>query len=291
MDYYSREWSQTAPAIKGRTMLENVAYRLAAIDVDGTLVGPDLTVSSANAEAIRRLREAGMTILLASGRSHANILPFYRQLAVEGLVVSAHGAVVRDSGTGEYLLEDSLSSCAVQVITEEGRRLGVSILHYRREGVFVEQETAFTRYEQSRNFESQIQIPDLLHDRVARVHKVVWLAERERIEELTTAALRNFASFVNVTHTDPEYLEFTAPTANKANGVAAVVKQMGIEPSDVIAFGDANNDIPLLAWAGLGIAMPHAAQGVKEASNFIGPLAPVEVALARAIDCVTVARL
>lgn len=274
-------------------MSENVPYRLAAIDVDGTLVGPDLTVSAANREAIHRLREAGMTILLASGRSHANILPFYHQLGVEGLVVSVHGAVVRDSNTGEYLLEEALAPAAVERITEEGRRLGVSILHYRRDGVVIEQTTRLTNYEQSRNFEPQSQVSDLLSDPLAPVHKLVWLGEPKRIADLTAAAAIHFTGLANVTHTDPEYLEFTALAANKANGVATVVQQMGIESAEVLAFGDGNNDIPLLAWAGLGIAMPHASQGAKDVSSFVGPESAVEVALARAIaaiECVPAVR-
>ena len=267
--------------------MQDPHFRLAAIDVDGTLVGPDLTVSQRNIHALQGLRQAGIKILLASGRSHANILPFYDQLSLEGTVVSVHGAVVRDSRTGEYLMEQGLSPEATRLITEEGRRLGVSILHYRRKGVFIETRTALTEYEQSRNFEAQTLVADLLSDSESPVHKLVWLAPRRRIDELAATMSRQFRGVATVTHTDPEYLEFTAPEANKAVGVAAAAERMGIQPDQIVAFGDGNNDIPMLAWAGVGVAMGHASVGAKTAADHIGPEVPVEVALAHAIDKIT----
>ena len=61
-----------------------------------------------------------------------------------------------------------------------------------------------------------------------------------------------------VTRTDPPYLEFSAPNVTKATALAAVAEALGASQAEVVAFGDGNNDAAMLAWAGVGVAMPHA---------------------------------
>jgi hydroxymethylpyrimidine pyrophosphatase-like HAD family hydrolase len=84
--------------------------------------------------------------------------------------------------------------------------------------------------------------------------------------------------------TTKHLLEFNAPDATKATGVAAVARHYAIEQADVIAFGDSHNDIPMLTWAGLGVAMPHALPEAHAAADVIAPPADPNCSLAVAID-------
>lgn len=71
-------------------------WKLAAIDIDDTLVGPDRKISTANREAIAKLRGLGAIVVLTSGRSHANMMPFHAELGLDTPLVSANGALVRE---------------------------------------------------------------------------------------------------------------------------------------------------------------------------------------------------
>ncbi len=84
--------------------------------------------------------------------------------------------------------------------------------------------------------------------------------------------------------TTAHLLEFNAPDATKATGVAAVAAHYGIAQAEVVAFGDSHNDVPMLHWAGLGVAMPHGLAEAREAADLISPDADPECALAAGID-------
>jgi len=85
-------------------------FAVAAVDIDDTLVGPDGVISAANAAALTRLVAEGTLVVLASGRSHANMLPFHRALGLpHGPIISSQGAVVQESDSGEVRFSRAIS--------------------------------------------------------------------------------------------------------------------------------------------------------------------------------------
>jgi hypothetical protein len=259
-------------------------YQLAAIDIDDTLVGPDRVVSAANAAAVARLRAAGARVVLASGRSHANMLPFHRALALPpGPVVSAQGAVVRHSAGGEVWAASPMAPDDVAEVTRAGRALGFAVQHYRLDGVYQDARTAWTDYDQSRNAEPQRVVADLLAGPAADVVKAIWLGEPAAVARAAREAPARHAGRLAVTPTDPEYLEFTRADVSKAAALAAVAERLGVAAARVVAFGDGNNDVAMLAWAGLGVAMPHGRPAAIRAADVVAPAGDPETALARAV--------
>ena len=259
-------------------------FQLAAIDIDDTLIGPDGTISVANAEAIDGLRRAGTRIVLASGRSHANMLPFHHALELPaGPIVSAQGAVVRHSDGGDVWAAHAMAPADVAEVTEAGRALGFAIQHYRLDGIYLDQRTRWTEHDQSRNAQTQRLVPDLLAPVAEDVVKVIWLGDPAAIARAARAELERFAERLVVTPTDPEYLEFARADVSKAAGLSIVAEHFGIARERVVAFGDGNNDVAMLAWAGLGVAMPHAQPAALRAANIVAPAGDPENALARAV--------
>ena len=105
-------------------------FALAAVDIDDTLVGHDGAISEANAAAVRRLVALGIRVLLASGRSHANMLPFHRQLGLPaGPIISAQGAIAQDSDTGAVWFEIAIPAAEVAEVTRDGRAHGFAVQH------------------------------------------------------------------------------------------------------------------------------------------------------------------
>ena len=260
-------------------------YRLAALDIDGTLLGPDGTLSEANRLAVASLRKAGVVVVLASGRSHANMLEFHETLGLETPLVSIHGALVREAAGTEVWSHGVLPENLVKELTLAGREAGFSVLHYRHEGVFLEAVTERTEFDQSRNREKQKLVDDLLES-AGPTHKVLWLGEPEVLNRWAQAAARPWENELHRLFTDPGYLEFMPTGVSKAVGVEVVARSLGFDASQVATFGDGNNDAPMLAWAGMGVAMPHGSVAAKEAATQVGPDGPAEEALARALEIV-----
>lgn len=265
---------------------ESIALRwkLAAIDIDDTLVGPDRKISAANREAIAKLRGLGATVVLASGRSHANMAPFHAELGLDTPLVSANGALVREVASGDVWAQHGMPAPLVPELIEEGRRRGLSVLLYGLPGVYVDRRTAFTEYDQSRNDDAQIVVQDLCVVPVDGVHKVIWMAEPATITSLTQELTERYEARLTVTHTDPPYLEFMPPGITKATGLADVARRYDFDAREIVTFGDGNNDVAMLRWAGLGIAMNHAKPAAKAAADFTVPDTPVNESLARGIE-------
>jgi Cof subfamily protein (haloacid dehalogenase superfamily) len=271
-------------------------FAVAAVDIDDTLVGPDGVVSAANAAALQRLVAAGTRVVLASGRSHANMLPFHRMLGLPpGPIISSQGAVVQDSETGEVRFAYAMAPDDVAAVTRDGRERGFAVQHYRPGGIHTESRTRWTEYDQTRNAEPHVEVPDLLAagkgDTVPDdVMKMIWLGDPDAIAGVVAETQARHGARLAVLRTDPPYLEFTAAHVNKAMALAAVAESLGASRAEVVAFGDGNNDAAMLAWAGLGVAMPHAAPSARDAADHVGPEGDPETALARAVEMAVGAR-
>jgi Cof subfamily protein (haloacid dehalogenase superfamily) len=268
----------------------NLPYRLAAIDLDDTLLGPDKAIGLENAAAVRRLVSAGVRCVLASGRRHENMVRFHRRLDLRGPIVSCNGALVQDAETDEVFEVFSRTlvpaELAAEIVAEGDRRAVTQNYYHTNGGLYVRAETEWTDLYQSRTG-SHVNI----HGNLADFHgesalKIIWIDAPERIAAMYEEFAARYAGRLYVTTTDPEYLEFMALGVSKAAGVATVAGRLGIAPEEVLAFGDGNNDVPLLEWAGFSVAMDHGRPAAHAAANAIAPPGNPETSFARAVEMV-----
>jgi HAD superfamily hydrolase (TIGR01484 family) len=220
------------------------------------------------------------------------MLPFHRALKLPaGPIISSQGAAVQDSATGAVQFAYALAPDDVAAVTRHGRERGFAVQHYRTSAIHTETRTRWTEFDQSRNAEPHRQVDDLLAAGEGGavpddVLKIIWLGDPDAITHAVVEAHANHAARLAVLRTDPPYLEFSPANVNKAAALAAVVEALGAWQAEVVAFGDGNNDAAMLAWAGLGVAMPHAAPSALAAADLIAPEGDPETALARAVELV-----
>lgn len=264
--------------------IRNLSYRLAAIDIDDTLVGPDKLISEPNRRAVALLRQFGVRVLLASGRSHDNMLQFHRLLGLDDYMVSVQGALVKHAETDEVLYERPISEAITRRLISEGAELGVTVLCFGHQGVYAQGQDHWTHAYQHDSNAGAVQIVDLvagLPERTAL--KLIWAADPERIDALASEAATRYEGLLEMCITNPYYLEFNHPEATKAAGVGAVASRYGVMPEQVMAFGDGNNDVALLQWAGLAVAMSHGRESAKAVASFISPVGDPAASFARAV--------
>ncbi len=258
------------------------SYRVAFVDLDDTLLGPDKSISAENLEAIHRLREQGVLVAVASGRHHNNIRAF-GDLGRQDWVLSSHGSVVRHEQTGEVLLELTLPPKDVARVCGLGRENEFDLVAYHRDGAYIERATAWTDY-YAQKAGWNPKIADFRELPEEGFQKVIWTEEPERITQFAVGVKSEFAGRLNVMVTEPELLEFIAPTANKAVGAEALTRKLGIRADEALAFGDGNNDVELLRWAGMSVAMNHGRQTALSAARLVSPVGARESAFARAVS-------
>lgn len=258
-------------------------FKLVAIDLDDTLLGPDKRVGPANREALDRLASLGCEIILASGRRHQNMLPFSRELGLDGYIVSCQGAAARHVRTGQFLHHAPLDPVSAAEVVHLGLERRVTVMYWSSQGICASDRSPWVqRYEA--DCRDPVPLADVREVTHRPAEKIIWAAEPPLIASLAPQIARRYAGRLNVIVTDDWFLEFTSPAATKAAGVAAVAGSMGLEPEEVLAFGDGNNDVPMLEWAGLGVAMSHARPGAKSAADVVAPDGDPETSFARAVE-------
>jgi hypothetical protein len=262
-------------------------YRLASIDLDDTLLGPDKIISAQNAAAVQALRERGIHVTLASGRRHENMLQFHEQLGLRGPIVSCNGACVKDAETGEVFAQTLVPADLAEEVVEAGDRLGVTQNYYHTDGgLYVREKTGWSDLYQRRTGSDVTETGDLEQFGGGHALKILWIDAPERIATLYADLSARYAGRLYVTITDPEYLEFMAPGVSKAEGLKVVADRLGIRREEAIAFGDGNNDAPMLEWARLGVAMDHGRDSAKAVADLVPPPGDPETGLARAVEAV-----
>jgi Cof subfamily protein (haloacid dehalogenase superfamily) len=261
------------------------SYRLAIVDLDDTLLGHDKQISAANLLGLARLRAAGIEIVIASGRHHDNIVSFEEKTGCVGWTISSAGAMVRHAATGEILHELTLPSELALEIYRRGRELDLSVIGYHRTGIYIERETEWTRLDARRSGQAP-QMGDLQALAREGLQKLMWTAERSRIDALHPGVLRGYRDRLYIVHTESELIEFLSPEANKARGAQAVSQRLGIAREETVAFGDGNNDVPVLEWAGMSVAMDHGRESARRAAHRVTPPGPHEEAFSRAVEIV-----
>jgi Cof subfamily protein (haloacid dehalogenase superfamily) len=258
--------------------------RLAFVDLDDTLLGPDKTISRENLAALEALRAAETEIVVASGRHHHNV-QLFREIGNLRWIVSSQGGMVGHVQSGKSLREVTLAPELATEICEQGRRLGVSLLAYDREGARAEIPTKWTEFYAAKAG-WQPRLGDFRNLPPGGFVKVLWSDEPKRIAQLAEELAPTVQGRFQMLITEPELLEFAAREATKAEGAAALTRHLGLRVEDTIAFGDGNNDVEILQWAGMSVAMAHGRPSARRAARFISPPGPPETAFARAVELV-----
>ena len=260
-------------------------FRLAAVDLDGTLLGPDKKISPMNVTAVHRLQDSGVKVIIASGRRHQNSLRFHQELGLKGPIIACQGGLTRNGETGEILDARFLPEQVADQLVSEGDALGLDVIYYHLEHLYVgASHSRWLDLYKARVGERPDLLPDLHLLAGQRALKVVWYAEPSKLAMLRTEMATRYQGQADVLSTEMENLEFMPVGVNKATALAKIAGELGIQPEAVLAFGDGENDVAMLKWAGLGIAMSHGNVAAKAAAGLIAPDGPAETDFARGVE-------
>jgi Cof subfamily protein (haloacid dehalogenase superfamily) len=259
-------------------------FKLAAIDLDGTLLGADHTISPANALAVGRLQAAGAQVVLASGRHFNSMHKYVAALPGIQWVVSCQGGEVSDASRGTILERRFLPAALVKQIIESGRARGFAIVAYGVEDVFTDSTSDFEMGFYTELAGSRPVVLDRSELLARDIFKVIWMAEPD---DLSRVVLGEVAlPTVQAVRTNKRFLEFMPADVTKGAALKTLGLHLGISAAAAVVFGDGDNDIPMFEWAGMSVAMPQGWPQARAAARLVAPEGPAETALARAVGLV-----
>lgn len=267
--------------------MPSLPYRAIALDLDGTLLDPSGAISVAAAEAIKKLMSRNIRVIVASGRMTARVIPFIRELGLPLDLVSYNGAELREYRVGDWvpihsrIISNRTRKAVFGLCHDHGHFLNVYAggkLHgYHPSGDY--RHSAFYQAQTLAEYAEKVdRLEALPQEGILKLLVIETPENRDRLFREWEPDLRTHCQ---VLKSNPEYLEFVDLGTSKATALAFWLEKNGIAPTELVAFGDAENDLEMLRLAGLGIAMANSSQGLKAEYTRLSPWTNAEDGVAR----------
>ena len=244
--------------------------KLIATDLDGTLLRDDKTVSDRTHAALAAAQECGIAIALVSARPPRTVATIATAAGVGGFAVCCNGAIVYDLDQREIIDNVPFAAeIALSLVTSLRAALpGVSFA--MEQGLDLQCEAEFAGLHPEREIEAPTIMDALVRFTGADALPVTKLIVRHpaySAVELLALVRDHAGERAGVTHSGAPFVEVAAAGIHKAAGLARLCAALGIAAADVLAFGDMPNDIPMLAWAGHGVAVANADPDLLELAD------------------------
>lgn len=245
-------------------------YKLFAMDIDDTLIHTGQKVSQANRDAIRRIRDAGVYVILATGRSFASARRIFSQLEMSDLIINYGGAAITDIQTGQNVFFSAVDPKLVTEVLDLARDMNVHAHIYQGNKVISE-----TRSEWVRRYTDVLSLqlvidPDIRNKSWDGVPKVLVITEKEDAVALIPVLQKRFHGRLNVSGSVAGFIEFNNIGADKGSSVKRVADRR-IRQSEVAAIGDNTLDMEMIRWAGLGAAVANANPEILQIADVVTP--------------------
>jgi hypothetical protein len=245
-----------------------MAYKLAAIDIDGTLLTDDYKITEKNKNALKAAEEEGVQIVLCSGRAPFSVTPLLEELGIAGYFICHNGAVTSHSNTKEILHEVGFTIDSLK-----------NVLDYcRTENIHTDFCTAFDMYTESLDREDvramyakYLAQPKLVEDALSMKDTLVKFTLFGTDAQLNKAydelAAMNLP--LRMIRSGPSYIDIIDQTTSKGSALSNLAKHLDIPLSDTIAIGNYYNDLDMITMAGIGVAVGNAPGDVKEQADMV----------------------
>jgi len=250
---------------------------LLVVDIDGTLVGREGTVSAPDRVALQKVRDLGVAVSLCTGRAVKSCLAIFRDLSLDGYHIFFDGALVTDPGHHIELFASRLNPAVLELAATFARSQGIHFELYSAEDCFVENPTLFSIMRREYfGIEPVVGAFDGLWHRQSIV-KAGFIAatpaevEKARVFQLEFQSRLSFTRAFSPAFPDLVFINIVAPQVSKGEALSLLARHLKVPLEKVMAIGDGENDIPLFKDVGLSVAMANASPEVKAAADFVTP--------------------
>lgn len=248
-------------------------YRLLAVDLDGTLLNSDGVLTEKTIDSVRRLIDSGAVFTVSTGRSLQGVEGILNTIGVGGdmPVITYNGAMIIMYKSKRILFESALSLDDSMDIIKLGSRYGTNIMVWSKNILYSSRlnEEAYTYSAISGVTprllpQSTAELLELLKDGAT---KILWYDDTEKITGYLNEVGDHLKDSVNFHTSQPYFLEFVDSSSSKAKAMEKLTSLINIKREEMVAVGDGLNDLSMIEYAGLGIAMENGHGKVKERAN------------------------
>lgn len=245
--------------------------KVIAMDMDGTLLSSDHRILPHTKEVLLRAQHAGIELMLASGRPLPGL---FHQAAEMGFdvnhlsLLAYNGAVVIDAKTKELIVSETLDLTLAQAIVDHMKSHDVNVMVYDDTTLYATKGDGYNvQHEADSNGLKLVVHP--LDKLWFNPHKILVSEEPRRLDALIPTLKAPFLDQADFVKSAPFYLECLVKGIHKGHALEQYCLAKSIDPMEVVAFGDNYNDLTMIQYAGMGVAMGNAVDDVKIAANHV----------------------
>jgi len=255
---------------------DSLKYKMLVTDMDYTLLNKEKKVSDRNREALRRAMEKGVHMVVATGRIYTSARIYAKLLGLDTPIIASNGALIKDAS--KTIFRDILSQDTVREMLRLCHKYGVYCHFFTENTIYSEKlinvSLRYTEWNKYMGEEDQVRIrivddgEEIVEAAKSEVLKaVVFDDDDEKIQKLRDGIMET--GIVSVSQSMKHNLEVMNKGVTKGNAVRILAQMYGINREEIIAIGDNENDISMIEYAGLGIAMGNAEEILKRAADHV----------------------
>jgi len=253
---------------------DSLKYKMLVTDMDYTLLNKEKRVSDRNREALRRAMEKGVHMVVATGRIYTSARIYAKLLGLDTPIIASNGALIKDAS--KTIFRGILSQDTVREMLRLCHKYGIYCHFFTENTIYSEKlinvSLRYTEWNKYMGEEDQVKIrivddgEEIIEAAKSEVLKaVVFDDDDEKIQKLRDGIMET--GIVSVSQSMKHNLEVMNKGVTKGNAVRILAQLYGINREEVIAIGDNENDISMIEYAGLGIAMGNAEECLKRAAD------------------------
>ncbi|MCR5350652.1 MAG: Cof-type HAD-IIB family hydrolase [Acholeplasmatales bacterium] len=247
--------------------------KIVTIDLDGTLFDNVKNISKQNIEAIKKCKELGVKIVIATGRPISGVMPVLKRLGLtttDDYCIIYNGSKVLNVGTKEEIFSTTITGKTVKELYDESLRLNVNFHAFRKnEELITPKHNPYTDVEATING-----IDDILFD-IKNVKdddeflKAMMVDDKDNLDMVEKNINPIYNEKYSMVRSAKIFLEFLNKETDKGKALEQLAKYLDVNMKDTMAIGDAGNDISMIKRAGLGVAMKNSFKEVLDICDFV----------------------
>ena len=263
-------WDGEHDVASGLLAEENtLIYKLVALDLDGTLLPFRGAISTRTKQAIRRSMDAGIVAVLASGRPFPSLQPYVEELAITAPVIANQGCQIVLPDTLQMVYDVAIPFPAARQLLDYLQPRDLDVIVDIHDDVFVRASRFAEEFFDGfigRRYHLTDDLNGIMQEGPA---KVLVIDEKEGQERLLPELQERFGDQIHFIRAHPMFIEAIPLGVTKATALERVTGDLGVSQEQTIAIGDGDNDIEMVAWAGLGVAMGNASPGLMAVADHV----------------------
>ncbi|MBE0446663.1 MAG: HAD family phosphatase [Actinobacteria bacterium] len=249
-----------------------MGYKLVALDLDGTLLSEDKAIADSTSKLIKEARNSGVKFTIATGRMSSGAIRYAKQLGIDIPIITYNGAVIRNLASGytyrEYKVPAEGAMDAIDMLKGEPALRFV----FLGDDVYTDTPHEWTDG-YAELLEVKMNFVDDVRDLLAQdPTMLVFMVPTLRAVELAGVLKAKLNSQVRITNSTDWFLDILHPKASKGLALRQLAESLGVAREEIIAIGDNLNDLEMVEYAGIGVAVANATDDLKAAADYVTDL-------------------